>query len=81
MIKDYMIKERDAINELINFDFDYEKVQAEYNRIHGGFETELLEASSELEGISSTLAREAMLSGKSLEGILPAKVIQYINER
>jgi len=26
MIKDYMIKERDAINELINFDFDYENV-------------------------------------------------------
>ena len=62
-------------------DFEYEKIQAEYNRIHGGFETELLEASSELGEISSTLAREAMLSGKSLEGILPAKVIQYINER
>ena len=26
MIKDYMIKERDAINELINFDFDYDNI-------------------------------------------------------
>ena len=26
MIKDYLIKERDAINELINFDFDYDNI-------------------------------------------------------
>ena len=62
-------------------DLDYEKVQAEYNRIHGGFETELLEASSELEGISSTLAREAIKSGRSLDGILPKRVIDFIESR
>lgn len=61
-------------------DLEYERVQAEYNLQHGGFETELILASPEYESISSTLARERIKSGGSLSGILPENVISFINK-
>lgn len=60
-------------------DLEYERAQAEYNLAHGGYETELVEASDEYGDLSSTLARERIKGGGSLEGILPEKVISFIN--
>ena len=62
-------------------DVEYERPQAEYNRLHGGYETELLECSSGFSEISSTEARRRILSGEDLADILPCEVIDYIKER
>lgn len=62
-------------------DLQYEKLQAEYNLLHGGYETELLECSSGFSEISSTEARRRILSGEDLADILPCEVIDYIKER
>ena len=59
-------------------DLEYEKRQAEWNLKHGGYETELWEASDNLTAISSTAAREAIKNEKELSGILPESVIDFI---
>ena len=59
-------------------DLEYERVQAEYNFSHGGYETELYECSKDLESVSSTLARERIISGTELSDILPQAVIEFI---
>ena len=59
-------------------DLEWERVQAEYNLAHGGYDTELILADDELHGISSTLVRERLKSGESLDGLLPKSVIEYI---
>ena len=59
-------------------DLEYEKIQAEWNKAHGGYDTVLWQCDPEKETISSTLAREKILCGKSLDGILPKKVIEYV---
>ena len=61
-------------------DLEYEKIQAEYNLLHGGYETELVRAKEELQNISSTEARRAIAEGKSLERILSKKVIEFIKK-
>lgn len=61
-------------------DLEYERVQAEYNMKHGGYET-LMWHCPELIGISSTVARERIRRGEPLEGILPDEVIKYLKER
>ena len=82
LVIDYM---RDHEIELIikgyrnDTDLEYEKRQAEWNLKHGGYETELWEANENLTAVSSTLARENIKNGKSLEGILPNKVIEVIS--
>jgi pantetheine-phosphate adenylyltransferase len=60
-------------------DYEYEMLQADYNRKYGGFETELWLADAQMQSISSTKAREMITSGEALEKILPKKVISYIN--
>ena len=62
-------------------DLEYERVQAEYNFSHGGFPTELYRCSEELSEVSSTLARERIASGKSLGGILPEAVAEYVKKK
>ena len=62
-------------------DLEYERIQAEYNFSHGGFETELYKSEEELSFVSSTLARERIFSGESLFGILPGPVIEYIKNK
>jgi len=62
-------------------DLEYERVQAEYNLKHGGYNTELLQSDEELVGISSTLAREKLSRGESLSGILPEAVIEYLKRK
>ena len=83
-VVDYMRKK--GIDKIIKgyrtkTDLEYERIQAEYNFANGGFETELYESASEYRSISSTLARERILSGESLDGILPEAVIKYIKDK
>lgn len=59
-------------------DLEWERVQAEYNLAHGGYETELILADDAHQGISSTLVRERLKSGESLDGLLPESVTEYI---
>lgn len=59
-------------------DLAYEQVQAEYNFSHGGYPTEFYKSSEELSSVSSTLAREKILNGENLDGILPSSVVKYI---
>lgn len=61
-------------------DFEYEQKHALYNRAHDSrAETLYMPADPAFDGISSTLARERMRRGESLEGLLPAAVIDWIN--
>ena len=62
-------------------DIEDEQMQAEYNFSHGGYLTELFECPTELMHVSSTLARERIKNGESLEGILPDEVIEYITKK
>ena len=59
-------------------DLEWERVQAEYNLAHGGYETELILADEKYLNIRSTLVRERLKSGESLDGLLPEDVIKYI---
>ena len=61
-------------------DLEYEKRQAEWNFLNGGFETELWEAEDTMRGISSTLAREMIKNGRDLSNVLPEKVISFIEK-
>lgn len=60
-------------------DLEYEERQAEYNLKFGGYKTELWPADENMRNISSTQAREMISNGRSLEKILPEKVISFIN--
>ena len=61
-------------------DFEYEQKHALYNRAHDSrAETLYMHADPDFAGISSTLARQRMQRGESLEGILPEAVIAWIN--
>ena len=59
-------------------DLPWEKVQAEYNKKHGGYETELIRCDQKYESISSTAAREKIKKGEGLSDLLPERVIKYI---
>lgn len=60
-------------------DFEYEQKHALYNRVHcPRAETLYMPADPAYDGISSTLAREKLRNGESLEGILPEAVIARI---
>ena len=61
-------------------DLEYERRQAEYNLEHGGYETELWQADARFSEISSTKARELIALGGELCGLLPEKVILFINK-
>ena len=58
-------------------DLAWEREQAEWNWEHGRYETELWKCRDGLEDVSSTIAREAIRQGKSLD-MLPDKVAEYI---
>lgn len=83
-VVDYMKKE--GIDKIVKgyrseADLEYERVQADYNFSHGGYPTELFRCREELSYVSSTLARERISSGGSLDGILPESVIEYIKNK
>lgn len=58
-------------------DLVWEREQAEYNLKHG-YETELILCEDEYKHISSTLVREKIKNGESLDGIVPKSVESYI---
>ena len=60
-------------------DLKWEREQAEYNMKHGGYETELILCDNEYKNVSSTLVRDKIRKGESLEGLLPENVIDYID--
>ena len=60
-------------------DFEYEQKHALYNRAHNPrAETLYMPADPAYDGISSTLARRLLEEGGSVEGILPAPVMDWI---
>ena len=59
-------------------DLPWEREQAKYNLKHGGYETELILADEKYKDISSTLVRERLEKGESLDGLLPRSVAEYI---
>ena len=59
-------------------DYQYELVQAEWNKTHGGYDTVLWKCDPEYDSISSTVAREKLKNGDSLAEILPGSVIEYL---
>ena len=58
-------------------DLPWEREQAEYNRKHG-YETELILCDEQFKDISSTLVREKIKKGESLDGLVPDSVRDYI---
>ena len=64
-----------------NADLEYEKIQAEWNKKHGGYDTEFWESASEFKDISSTSAREKLKNGESANALLSEKVIEFIRNR
>lgn len=82
-VVDYMRK--NGIDKIVkgyrnDIDLEYEKIQAEYNYKHGGYETVLLPCADDLAHVSSTLAREILEMKGDASEILPEKVILYINK-
>ena len=61
-------------------DLAYEKIQAEWNKENGGFETVLIKCSPELSEVSSTRVREALDLGDSVHSLLPESVEKFIRE-
>ena len=59
-------------------DLEWEREQAEYNRSMGGYETQLIKCDDEYRHISSTLVRERLKTGESIDGIVPLAVAEYI---
>jgi pantetheine-phosphate adenylyltransferase len=59
-------------------DLAWEREQAEYNMKHGGYDTELILCDEKFTHVSSSLVREKLKNGESLEGLLPACVENYI---
>ena len=79
-VVDYM-REHD-IERIVNgyrteADLAWEREQAEYNLKHG-YETELILCDEHLKNISSTLVREKIKKGESLDGLVPDSVRDYI---
>ena len=64
-----------------NDDLEYELRQAEHNKKHGGYDTELIKCDCSFEDISSTAARAAIESSAPLEKFLPHAVIDFIKNR
>ena len=61
-------------------DLEWERKQADWNWEHGRYETELWKCTDGLEGVSSTVAREAIKNGEILD-MLPEKVAEYIRSK
>ena len=60
-------------------DLPWEREQAEWNKAHGGYETELWKCESEYESISSTAVRTALDESESIEDLVPPAVAEYIS--
>ncbi len=61
-------------------DLEYERRQAEWNLLHGGYETELWKCPEEIAEISSTAVRKAIAAGESIEKLVPEKVASFLQK-
>ena len=82
LVIDYMRK--NGISKIVkgyrnDVDLEYEKKQAQYNLLNGGFETVFWRSDEKFADISSTRARLLIEKGEQLSEILPEKVISFIN--
>ena len=59
-------------------DFEYEKVQADYNQLHFGVETLLLVSDTKYDNVSSSLVREKLARGEDVSDLLPNGVAEII---
>ena len=59
-------------------DLEWERYQADYNMKHGGYETELILTDEKYINVSSTLVREKLKNGESLDGLVHESVKKYI---
>ena len=59
-------------------DLAYERIQADWNYAHSGYETELWLADEKYTAISSTVVREKIAKGESLADLVPESVESYI---
>jgi pantetheine-phosphate adenylyltransferase len=61
-------------------DFEYEKIQADYNKLHFGIETLLLVSETKFDTLSSTLVREKIAKGEDVSALLPEGVAEILKE-
>lgn len=59
-------------------DLPWEREQAEWNKKHGGYDTELWKCREGFESVSSTAVRTRLDGGESAEELLPPAVSEYI---
>lgn len=59
-------------------DLAYEKIQEEWNLLHGGYPTEYIQADGSLSAISSTLVREKLKKGEPIDALVPKKVEEFL---
>jgi pantetheine-phosphate adenylyltransferase len=83
MVVDYMREH--GIEKIIKgyrneIDLEYEKKQADFNRIYGGYETELVKCRDGFESISSTEVRQRIERGEDISDLVCAPVAKYIKE-
>ena len=83
MVVDYM-REHD-IEKIIkgyrnDTDLEYEKKQADFNLVYGGYETELVKCREGLELVSSTEVRERIKRGEDISDLVSTPVAKYIKE-
>lgn len=81
MVVDYM-REHD-IEKIVkgyrnDADLEYEKKQADFNLMYGGYETELVRCRDGFETVSSTEVRERIKRGEDISSLVPAAVAEYI---
>ena len=60
-------------------DLPWEREQAEWNKAHGGYETELWKCECGFESISSTAVRAALDESESIADLVPPAVAEYIS--
>ena len=61
-------------------DFEYEKVQADYNKLHFGMETLLIVSDTRFDTLSSTLVRGKIAAGEDVRALLPEGVAEILKE-
>lgn len=59
-------------------DFDYEKIMADYNKLHYGVETLILVSDTRFDSLSSTLVREKISRGEDVSALLPDGVAEML---
>ena len=61
-------------------DFDYEKIQADYNKLHFGMETLILVSETRFDLLSSTLVRGKLERGEDVSTLLPEGVAEILKK-